>query len=137
MEPLYEHLRTTFSSNIHQMSSVSWFGRVQSILGLMMEIVGVTERVSLGSLVAVSRASGKPILGEVVGFRDHVALVMGYEFLEGIKPRAKVEVLEKGPYVYPVSAWRGRVVDGLARPIDGKGPLPQGPKGCFLKANLR
>lgn len=100
----------------------------------MMEVVGVTERVSLGSLVSVHRANGKPILGEVVGFRGNVALVMGYEFLEGIQPRARVEVLDRGPYVYPVNAWCGRVIDGLARPVDGKGPLPQGPKSCFLKA---
>jgi len=40
----------------------------------------------------------------------------------------------EGASVRPTMAWRGRVIDAFGEPIDGKGPLPQGPAAYPLRA---
>ena len=34
----------------------------------------------------------------------------------------------------PTKAWLGRIIDAFGQPIDGKGPLPQGPAPYPLRA---
>lgn len=123
-----------FASNLNQIRTSCWFGRVHSIVGLLVEVKGINEYVQLGSVVSIHRDSQPPLLAEVVGFKENMTLVMGYGFLEGIKPRSKVVVLRAGLNIHPTSAWKGRVIDGLCNPIDNKGPLLQGTKPYFVKA---
>ncbi|WP_216476140.1 FliI/YscN family ATPase [Candidatus Hepatobacter penaei] len=127
-------VQETFLSNLNRISSVSWVGHVRSIVGLLVEVVGITHCVRLGSMVRIWRDDHHHLLGEVVGFRQDVVLVMGYDFLDGIGPKAKVNVIEQDMHIYPCDAWRGRIVDGLARPVDNKGPLLQGTTPYFVKS---
>lgn len=127
-------MRETFFSNLRRIPESSWTGRVRSIVGLLVEVVGITHHVRLGSMVRIGCARKKYLLGEVVGFSGDVVLVMGYDFLEGVSPNAVVEILEDEFHICPSDSWKGRVIDGLARPIDGKGPLFQGQKNYFVKS---
>jgi flagellum-specific ATP synthase len=64
---------------------------------------------------------GKPALAEVVGFRGEQALLMPLAELQGVGPGSRVVALMKEAH-YPVGeGLLGRVIDGLGRPIDGKG----------------
>jgi flagellum-specific ATP synthase len=71
---------------------------------------------------------------EVVGFRETRALLMPFGPVEGVAPGAEITIMPEGASVRPTLAWRGRIVDAFGQPIDGKGPLPQGPVAYPLRA---
>jgi len=63
------------------------------------------------------------MLSEVIGFHGGQALVLPLENSKGIHPNARVVSLGR-PFRVPVGPQLcGRVLDGLCRPLDGKGPL--------------
>jgi flagellum-specific ATP synthase len=66
---------------------------------------------------------GHPALAEVVGFRGEQTLLMPLGELRGVGPGSRVIALAKEAH-YPVGEkLLGRVIDGLGRSIDGKGPV--------------
>ncbi|MEZ5339744.1 MAG: FliI/YscN family ATPase [bacterium] len=68
----------------------------------------------------------QPLPCEVIGVRDNLAMLMPYDYSTDISVGTVVVPSGRG-FELPVhSGWLGRVVDGLGRPIDGRGPLPQG-----------
>jgi flagellum-specific ATP synthase len=74
------------------------------------------------------------MMAEVVGFTEAGVKLVPYEEPQGITHGAKV-ALEPGlGTLRPSLAWRGRVLDALARPIDGGPPLPQGERPYPLAA---
>ena len=102
------------------------YGRVTKILGLVVEVVGIADRLSIGAMVVLCPKDGRRIQCEAVGFRDGVALIMPFGTLDGIGLGCKAEVAGYHPTVLPCKAWLGRVINALGEPLDGKGPLPQG-----------
>jgi flagellum-specific ATP synthase len=109
------------------------YGRVSSVLGLLVEIAGVERHLSVGGRVIVSARSGRRIPCEVVGFRGERALAMPFGTLEDVGLGCRAEVAESQPVIYPSRAWLGRVVNALGEPVDGKGPLRQGLVGMPLR----
>lgn len=100
-------------------------GRVIGVVGLVIEAQG--PRASIGELCYISPSPSSPQhelrAAEVVGFRRGLVLLMPLGTLEGIQPGWLVRATG-GPLPAPVgSSLLGRVLDGLGRPIDGKGPL--------------
>jgi flagellum-specific ATP synthase len=110
------------------------FGRVARIEGLAVEVTGAQGAVSLGGQCRITIGNKKTISCEVVGFRDGRALVMPLGPLDGITLGARADFDDKPPAIRPSRAWMGRVIDGFAAPVDGKGPLPQGRKSYPLRA---
>lgn len=102
------------------------YGSVTKILGLLIEIVGFPETLSLGSRITLAPDDGRKIPCEVVGFKDGRALVMPFGPLEGIGLGCRAEIGDSRLVVQPSHAWLGRVINALGEPIDGKGPLPTG-----------
>ncbi|MEQ9518523.1 MAG: flagellar protein export ATPase FliI [Parvibaculum sp.] len=113
-------------TEIEDIQGVSYYGRVVSVQGLMVEIAGPLHAMSVGSRVEISGRMGKSILAEVVGFRSDRALCLPFGPLDGIGVGAHASVQAQAPVVYPSSAWLGRVVNAMGMPIDGKGPIAQG-----------
>ncbi len=101
-------------------------GRVKKVLGLLVEIAGFGESLSIGSHVHLKPSNGKTIPCEVVGFRDSHALLMPFGLLEGVGLGCPAIVLSHRPVITPDEGWLGRVINGMGEPIDGKGPLHQG-----------
>ena len=120
--------------DIEAVSPLTRFGRVARIEGLGVEITGALGAVRLGGQVHISSGNNKTISCEVVGFRDGRALVMPLGPLEGIALGARADFEDRPAAIRPSAAWLGRVVDGFGQAMDGKGPLPQGPKPYALKA---
>jgi flagellum-specific ATP synthase len=110
------------------------FGKVARIEGLAVEVTGALGAVRLGGQIRLSLGHHKTICCEVVGFRDGRALVMPLGPLEGIALGARADFDDRPATIRPSSAWLGRVLDGFGEPMDGKGPLPQGPRAYPLKA---
>ncbi len=109
-------------------------GRVSGVRGLLVEIGGPVSEMRLGGMVDVEIAHQSIIPCEIVGFSGSKALAMPFGPLEGIRRGCPARVRSAAGGVRPTDAWLGRVVDALGRPIDGFGPLPQGPKLQPFKA---
>ncbi|MGJ9424614.1 FliI/YscN family ATPase [Nesterenkonia halotolerans] len=104
-------------------------GRVSRILGLSLEVTGLQSAqaltrsgsaVPVGTLLSIGAAS---IPAEVVAAEGPVLRCMPLAPLEGVAVGDEVQ-RAAGPALVPVGAGLiGRVLDGLGRPLDGRGPL--------------
>jgi len=122
-------------SAIEQIDPLSIYGRVAAVNGLLVEARGGLNRLGVGARAEIERL-GKPALpAEVVGFRDSRALMMPFGPVEGVAPGAEIRIVPEAASVRPTLAWRGRIIDAFGQPIDGKGPLPQGPAAYPLRAS--
>jgi len=120
---------------IEAIPTLTRFGRVARIEGLVVEVTGAHGAVSLGGQCRISIGIDKIIPCEVVGFRDGRALVMPLGSLDGITLGARADFDDKPAAIYPSSAWLGRVVNGFGEAMDGKGRLGQGSRAYPLKAS--
>jgi flagellum-specific ATP synthase len=93
-------------------------GCVVAADGNILEAVGV--RGGIGHRVALGPAG---LSGEIIGFRDGRALLMGLDPLPGIAPGALVLPEAGGSGVAVGEGLLGRVIDGLGQPLDGLGPI--------------
>lgn len=97
------------------------YGRVESVSSLIVECYLPDAKV--GDFVAIHIGEGRRE-GEVVGFKEGKALVMPYEGTVGISVGMKVEdIMPQSTQKVGFGAI-GRIIDGLGRSLDGKGPLP-------------
>ena len=101
------------------------FGRVTKVLGLLVEIAGFGQSLSIGSIVHL-RPNDKNIPCEVIGFKEERALLMPFGTLEGVGLGCPAVIQESESTICPDERWLGRVINALAEPVDGKGPLIQG-----------
>jgi ATP synthase in type III secretion protein N len=95
-------------------------GKVLGVTGLSLRFSMPGVRV--GDVVMVKRR-GEPLACEVVGFDRGEAIGMPLGAITGIGPDDEVESTGAGFAVRASDALLGRVVDGLGKPIDGKGPI--------------
>ncbi|MDD9901821.1 MAG: flagellar protein export ATPase FliI [Alphaproteobacteria bacterium] len=121
------------SGNLSDISDVRLFGRVTKILGMLVEVGGVERELSIGDRCNLVPRGAEPVPCEVVGFRESHALVMPFKPLDRIGLGCRAEVAPAQPAVYPSDAWLGRVINAMAEPIDGKGPLLAGSEHMLLK----
>lgn len=108
------------------LKSTSTYGFVTKILGLVVEVTGVADQLSIGAMVILCPRDGRRIQCEAIGFREGVALVMPFGTLEGVGLGCKAEIAGYAPTITPHESWLGRVINALGEPLDGKGPLKQG-----------
>lgn len=104
-------------------------GRVHALRGLTVLVrdlpmpVGSLVRLERGDGIAVRGREQDNTLGEVIGFDGRYAMVMMLSSTAGIRAGDAVVGLHAQQTVGVGPAMMGRVVNGLGRPIDGKGPL--------------
>ncbi|MEM9469547.1 MAG: flagellar protein export ATPase FliI [Pseudomonadota bacterium] len=109
------------------------YGRVTKVLGLLVEMAGFGETLAIGSRVHLRPKNKLEVPCEVVGFKDNRALLMPFGNLEGVGLDCPAYIQTSEPSIYPDERWLGRVINALADPIDGKGPLIQGAHPIPLK----
>jgi flagellum-specific ATP synthase len=99
---------------------VSVAGRLVRVVGLTLEAVGV--KAAVGSQCLVETAQGD-LIAEIVGFSKDITFLMPEQSLQGVLPGARVVPLTT-KFRLPLSMeLLGRVVDGVGKPLDGKGPI--------------
>ena len=108
-------------------------GKLKRVSGIVLEVEGLPMSIGTGATI-LSELGGKTYDAECIGFNGAITYLMPIDAMEGISP---------GALVYPVNtpfdsgkgytsnsigdplpigeSLLGRVVDGLGRPIDGKG----------------
>ena len=141
-----------FLSNLHSqlghLRAYDVFGQVSAVQGLMIEIAGTQNMLSVGDRCRIYRATNlnapessenlqeqTNILAEVIGFRHGRALAMAYDQLTGIMPGAKVSIIQQQARIYPSENWLGRTIDAFGQPLDGFGPLIEGTQEYKVKAS--
>ena len=92
-------------------------GRVRSAVGLSVEVAGLD--LPIGALVDI----GDGVRGEVVATASGAARCMPLDGAEGLRAGLPVRPVGDALRVPVGPGLLGRVLDGLGRPIDGKGPL--------------
>jgi flagellum-specific ATP synthase len=95
-------------------------GRLVRVVGLTLEAVGVKAHV--GSQCLVETAHGD-LLAEVVGFAQDITFLMPEESLRGVMPGARVLPISSKARVPLSMELLGRVINGVGKPLDGKGPI--------------
>ena len=107
-------------------SLVERVGTVTEVSPTAYRVAGLSPFVRLGDTVSF-RLEGADHVGEIVRVGRVGATVK--PFGAAIEARLGLEVRRGGPLRFaPDASWRGRVVDALCRPVDGRGPLAQGPR---------
>jgi flagellum-specific ATP synthase len=104
------------------------YGRVAGLQGLLVSVAGANDVLSVGSRLEIEARSGANVLVEVVGFKAEQALCLAYGPLEGLGVGCRALVQATQAEIAPSRQWLGRVVNGLAQPLDNKGILPRGAK---------
>jgi len=114
LSPYHDRLKTVSPFRIS--------GTVTEITGLLIASRG--PWLPVGGVCHIhSLGNGEPVLAEVVGFRGEQTLLMPLGELRGVGPGSQVVALTQGAHYRVGEALLGRVVDGLGRPIDGKGVI--------------
>lgn len=96
--------------------------RVKRVVGLVVETSAMP--IPVGSLCKIrARLSGTEVEAEVVGFREGASLLMPLGEMLGVSPGDTVESISTAQMVAVGPHLLGRVLDGMGRPLDGKGPI--------------
>ena len=98
------------------------YGKVRQVIGVVIESLG--PNMAVGETCEISyKRTAEPVLAEVVGFRDNKVLIMPLGEQMGIGAGSDV-VAHGGPLQIGVTDHLlGRVLNGLGRPMDGKGTI--------------
>jgi flagellum-specific ATP synthase len=97
-------------------------GKVVQVTGLVIESDG--PDVALGDVCRIQSRRGAPeTMAEVVGFRDHRILLMPLGEMHHVHAGCEVVAAALASAVPVGEGLIGRVIDGLGRPIDRRGPL--------------
>ncbi len=111
--------------SIRSAETLSRTGKIENIVGMSIEASG--GRAAIGDICRIySSESGGQVPAEVVGFKNDHILLMPYANMNGIsagnfvRNTGKRLTLPVGPFL------RGRVINALGQPIDGKEPFDRG-----------
>jgi flagellum-specific ATP synthase len=115
------------AEQIGDIDGVNMYGRVVGVRGLMVEIAGPIHAMSVGARIVIETGGNRFIPAEVIGFSGTNAVVMPFGGLDGVRRGCRAVIATAASQVRPSSAWLGRVINAMGEPIDGKGPLAQGP----------
>ncbi|UYN98192.1 MAG: flagellar protein export ATPase FliI [Devosia sp.] len=120
-------------SAIDAIEDVEVFGRVKSVQGLLIEIIGPVRELRVGGRVLIEASDGGQLAAEIIGFRDGHALCLPFGELSGVRLGCKAVFRRHDGAVSPSEGWLGRVVNAMGEPIDGLGPLPRGAMSYGLR----
>lgn len=117
---------------IERIEGPVFHGEVTSVTGGILETSGMGRRFAVGDKCWADTRDGKRIGCEVVGFRDGRTVLLAFEDVRGVTIGSRVSSRSDSGAARPSVGWLGRVVDAAGRPLDGKGPLPTGPRRALI-----
>lgn len=97
------------------------YGRLVRVVGMTLEVVGL--KLPIGCRCLILGDNGNSIKAEVVGFDDSTLFLMPIAQISALQPGARVCALGQEDLIPVGQQLLGRIIDGLAKPIDGKGDL--------------
>ncbi|MFB0516429.1 MAG: FliI/YscN family ATPase [Candidatus Neomarinimicrobiota bacterium] len=121
---LSDHLSPDLARRFGQLDIVDPYridGRVTEVVGLIVE--ATCPDGSVGDLCTIDVEGSEPIRAEVMGFRDGKMLLMPLDATVGVAVGSKVTLSPEALTIPVGPQLLGRIIDGMGRPIDGKGPI--------------
>jgi len=106
---------------INQTDLIKFCGRVERIVGLTIESNGPV--VKHGEICKILIEDGEPLLAEVVGFNKDRIILMPIGEMKGVIAGAEVTAAGASLSVPVGDQLLGRVLNGLGKPLDGKGEI--------------
>ena len=110
---------------VYNAETYSLTGKIENIVGMSIEASG--GKAAIGDICRIySSESGRQVTAEVVGFKNDRILLMPYSNINGISAGNFVRntggqlTLRVGEYL------RGRIINALGQPIDGRGDFEEG-----------
>lgn len=113
---------TPYRARLRALSPFRISGTVTDVVGLLLTSQGPWLPVG-GVCEVYPLQGGTPALAEVVGFRGERTLLMPLGELRGVGPGSRVVSRTKNASFAVGEGLLGRVLDGLGRPLDGRGPI--------------
>ena len=110
-----------YRSKLDGLNLLSCRGAVVRVAGLTVEAQG--PPVGVGQLCEIHLSCGRRVPAEVVGFHGPNRLLLPLEGIDGVAPGDAVVPCGNTRDLAVGDELLGRVIDGLGRPIDGRGPL--------------
>ncbi len=95
-------------------------GHLVRVVGLTLEAIGCSAAIGQACLVESARGQ---IMAEVVGFAQDRVFLMPQDDIDGVVPGARVTPLLQHKGIPLSMALLGRVIDGVGKPLDNKGPI--------------
>ncbi len=115
---------------VYNAETYSLTGKIENIVGMSIEASG--GHAAVGDICRIYNGeSGRQVTAEVVGFKNDRILLMPYSDMNGISAGNFVRntgaqlTLRVGEFL------RGRIINALGQPIDGKGPFIGGVNHCI------
>lgn len=105
-------------------------GRVTHVSAEAVRVAGLSRFVCLGDLVTLDGGNG-PRQGEIIVLDEQDVVVKPFERTGDIGIGSQA-YRSGGLVIHPHESWKGRVINALGRPADGKGHLHAGPEACLL-----
>ncbi|TXT22270.1 MAG: ATP synthase in type III secretion protein SctN [Planctomycetota bacterium] len=97
--------------------------RVQSRLRIAEDGLACALSAAVGDQCRILEPNGREVPAEVVGFTRGLARLAPFEFAEELRSGMTVVRLPERRTVPIGQGLLGRVLDGLGRPLDGRGPI--------------
>jgi flagellum-specific ATP synthase len=110
-----------YNSRLAAADLIGCRGSVVRVTGLTVE--SKSPPVGIGQLCEIRMADGRRSQAEVIGFNHELRVLLPLENIDGISPNDHVVVRRDPRCLALDDRVLGRVLDGLGRPMDGKGPL--------------
>lgn len=111
-----------FENIIDDIEEIKVNGKVKDVIGLI--IISTGPNVALGEVCTIVDRNGAEICQcEVVGFKDGKVLSIALGEVQNISPSCEIRSTGENFKIPIGEGLLGRVIDGLGRPIDGKGPI--------------
>lgn len=117
-------------------------GKVKKVIGLTIEVEGI--KAFVGELCTIYNDKNKPIMCEVVGFKEDDVILMALGELNGIAPGCKVVPQGRLLSVKCSDDLLGKILDGLGQPLQGESlktgtyyPLDQDPPDPLRRRRIK
>jgi len=112
---------TKYEMKLQTVDLMPYRGAVVRVAGMMVESKG--PPVGIGQTCEIRLSDGRRVLAEVVGFHEDNRMLMPLSGIEGIAPMDPVVARSSPCHMRLGDGLLARVVDGMGKPIDGRGPL--------------
>ena len=110
---------------VYNADTYSLTGKIENIVGMSIEASG--GRAAVGDICRIYNGeSGRQVTAEVVGFKNNRILLMPYADMNGISAGNFVRNTGRQLTLQVGEFLRGRIINALGQPLDGKGPFTDG-----------
>ncbi|MCF7915328.1 MAG: FliI/YscN family ATPase [Spirochaetaceae bacterium] len=111
-----------YSDMVQQMDPIKYTGTVKQVKGLLIESHGPQVVVGESCQIVIS-GEDRTVGAEVIGFNGTSVQMMAFDQMEGIEPGCQVIAMGEALNVPVSDQLKGRVLNAMGKPIDGKGSI--------------